>query len=344
MLLAVGSFLTAAGQESKTITLDMASDKTSELQKFSCCEVTATLSGSYDNAQVEIKLGNTATDYSRLVLFNEAYNKKELKAKKYKLEKVLGYTVEKCNNLNRVVYIDPNYDEVLFTVRNLKSDTTLKFRLPVYSAVEKNTFLGLFGKKRVLVQCDVVEVSVKVQLADPIVKELEQRYKALVEATDGKTFCPNKQHKTGDNSAKKKEYEKQKSQLAKDIEQKMAEDYGKGRKNYRLENLLENVNSIQFEEKDCKGHPPVPAPCPLSHEGHGKCKKCGKAKSCSYCKSSYKQLASTLDKIFARSNRGKNISEKDKAVVSDIRECVNNKERKDDGKKSTVINLLNTLK
>lgn len=343
MLLAVGAFLTAAGQESKTIMLDMASDKTSELQKFSCCEVTATLSGSYDNAQVEIKLGNTATDYSRLVLFNEAYNKKELKAKKYKLEKVLGYTVEKCNNLNRVVYIDPNYDEVLFTVRNLKSDTTLKFRLPVYSAVEKNTFLGLFGKKRVLVQCDVVEVSVKVQLADPIVKELEQRYEDLKKETDGKTFCPNKLHTTGDNSAQKEKYEKQKSQLAKDIEQKMAEDYGKGRKNYRLENLLENVKAIQFEVKDCGRHPDH-VRCRLSHKGHGKCEKCGKAKSCSYCKSSYKQLASTLDKIFARSNRGKNISEKDKAVVSDIRECVNNKERKDDGKKSTVINLLNTLK
>lgn len=342
MLLAVGAFLTAAGQESKTITLDMASEKTSELQTFSCCEVRATLTGSYDNAQVEIKLGNTATDYHRLVLFNEAYNKKELKAQKYKLEKVLGDKVEKCNNLNRVAYIDPNDEEVLFTIRNLKSDTTLKFRLPVYSTVEKNTFLGLFGKKRVLVQCDVVEVSVKVQLADPIVKELEQRYEDLKKETDGKTFCPNNQHKTGDNSAKKNEYEKQKSQLAKDIEQKMAEDYGKGRKNYRLEKLLENVNAIQFEVKDCGRH--KPDSCPGPHKGHGKCRKCGKAKSCDYCGKSYKQLASTLDKIFARSNRGKNLSEKDKAVVSDIRECVNNKERKDDGKKSTVINLLNTLK
>lgn len=343
MLLAVGAFLTAAGQESKTITLDMASGKTSELQKFSCCEVTATLKGSYDNAQVEIKLGNPTTDYNRynrVVLFNEAYNKKELKAKKYKLDKLLGDKVEKCNNLNGIVYIEPNYDETLFTIRNLKSDTTLKFRLPVYTAVEKNTFLGLFGKKRVLLQCDVVEVSVKVQLVDPIDIELERRYNELVSETSGRTFCPNSQHKTGDNTKKKNEYETKKARLVEDIEDKLEKDMGKGKLNNGLQSLLKKVNDIQFKVVDCGGHP-----CKLSHKGHGKC-TCGTTKTCSYCGKSYKEFLDMIEDIFINSDRKQNLTKNDRNVLDAIEKCVNKStlKREEGGTKDQVLRALKNLK
>lgn len=328
--------------EQRKITLNN-EEHTQEIVELPYCNIIATLKevDENDNVTINVELENIQ-ESKIIILFDRAYNEKELKKQRPSIRYHKIYPGDKgkrvidfCSHVSNPVYLKP-YSKVNLQKLDMTSDSVVTCRLPIYIAESKKKDLlnFQFSNKLRLQELQVIELEIHVKLKpDEEYINLTNAYNQLLEEISKETFCRNKNHRGMSCMALIKKYKDKIEQIKGRVDKIVRErNYFTTDKKYKIfMEISQKLDAIDFESKVVKS-------CSNDRKRI--------AHTCRYCSWSDEQIYRRLENIYIDIHNGKKNQQSVMGEVEALHNCYvkNAKRKRNENYKSRIAAYYNKIK